>query len=81
MIPPFFKAQGNVSTVSGVLNASTYIGSAISTYGIAKLSDSIGWNNVVFLWFLIALGGAIICVVSIPAWRRKFSEKWGKLER
>lgn len=73
MIPPFFKLQGNVSTVSGILNASTYIGSAVSTYGIAKLSGSIGWNNVVFLWFLIALSGTVICMVSIPGWRRKFS--------
>ena len=73
MIPPFFKSQGNVSTVSGILNASTYIGSAVSTYGIAKLSGSIGWNNVVFLWFLIALSGTIVCMVSIPGWRRKFS--------
>ena len=73
MIPPFYKLQGNVSTVSGILNASTYIGSAVSTYGIAKLSGSIGWNNVVFLWFLIALSGTVICMVSIPGWRRKFS--------
>ena len=54
MIPPFFKSQGSVSTVSGILNASTYIGSAISTYGIARLSGSVGWHGTVFVWFLIA---------------------------
>ena len=31
MIPPFFEKRGNVSTVSGVLNSCTYVGSAIST--------------------------------------------------
>lgn len=72
MVPPFFKSQGNVSTVSGVLNACTYVGSAVSTYGIARLSGSIGWRNTVFVWFLIALGGTVLCLASIPAWKKKF---------
>lgn len=72
MIPPFFKAQGNVSTVSGILNASTYIGSALSTYGIARLSDSIGWNSTVFIWFLIAFSGVLLCALCIPKWKKEF---------
>ena len=74
MIPPFFKAQGNVSTVSGVLNACTYVGSAASTYGIARLSGSIGWQNTVFIWFLIALMGTILCLLCIPGWKKKFNQ-------
>lgn len=74
MIPPFFKAQGNVSTVSGVLNACTYVGSAASTYGIARLSGSIGWQNTVFIWFLIALMGTILCLLCIPEWNKKFNQ-------
>ena len=73
MVPPFFKSQGNVSTVSGVLNAYTYVGSAISTYGIARLSGSIGWQNTVFVWFLIALAGTAICFLSIHSWNKRFS--------
>lgn len=72
MVPPFFKSQGNVSTVSGILNSCTYIGSAISTYGIALLSEVIGWQSTVFVWFLIALGGAVLCLVSIPVWKKQF---------
>ena len=33
MIPPYFKNSGNVSAVSGLLNACTYVGSALSSYG------------------------------------------------
>lgn len=33
MLPVFFKEGGNVSTVSGTLNACTYVGSAFSTIG------------------------------------------------
>lgn len=72
MIPPFFKKYGNVSTVSGVLNACTYVGSAASTYGIAVLSEKIGWNQTIFVWFLIAIDGAVLCFGCVKAWRRKF---------
>lgn len=39
MVPGRFKAYGNISTVSGVLNFATYVGSALSTYGFARLSE------------------------------------------
>ncbi|MBQ7090138.1 MAG: MFS transporter, partial [Clostridia bacterium] len=44
MIPPFFAKYGIISTASGVLNSCTYIGSALSTYGVAVLSNQLGWN-------------------------------------
>lgn len=75
MIPPFFKGKGNVSFVSGMLNAGTYVGSAVSTYGIARLSESIGWRDTVFVWFLIALCGTIACIVAIPGWKKRFMQR------
>ena len=72
MIPPFFKKDGNVSAVSGILNSCTYIGSAISTYGIALFSEMIGWRYTVFLWFVIAATGAILCLLCIPHWSKKY---------
>ena len=71
MIPPFFKSQGNVSTVSGILNSCTYIGSAISTYGIAVLSENIGWSNTLLVWLLIALLGTAICIACVRPWKVK----------
>ena len=71
MIPPFFKSQGNVSTVSGILNSCTYIGSAISTYGIAVLSENIGWSNTLLVWLLIALLGTAICIACVRPWKLK----------
>lgn len=72
MIPPFFKKYGTVSTVSGVINSCTYIGSAVSTYGIAALSESIGWHDTIFVWFLVALAGTGICVLVTNPWKKKF---------
>lgn len=68
MIPPFFKKQGNVSTVSGVLNSCTYIGSATSTYGIAVLSDRIGWSSTLLIWVLLTFAGTLICIACARPW-------------
>lgn len=71
MIPPFFKNQGNVSTVSGILNSCTYIGSALSTYGIAVLSEKAGWNATLLVWCLIAAMGTVICMLCVKPWKKK----------
>jgi OPA family glycerol-3-phosphate transporter-like MFS transporter len=70
MVPRYYKENGCVSLVSGLLNSCTYVGSALSTYGIALLTEQIGWNSTILLWSLIALVGALICIVLIPAWRK-----------
>lgn len=70
MLPPYFKKYGNVSTASGVLNACTYIGSAISTYGIAVLSEKCGWQVTLLTWLGIALLGTVLCLVCIRPWRK-----------
>jgi len=69
LLPPFVQRHGNVSTVSGVLNACTYVGSAISTYGIALLSEHAGWQVTALVWFLIAALGTGICVVCSKIWK------------
>ena len=72
MLPVFFKDSGNVSTVSGTLNACTYVGSAISTYGIAKIEEIAGWNTTISVWMVIALAGMTFCFVCIPSWKKRF---------
>ncbi len=72
MLPVYFKEGGNVSTVSGTLNACTYVGSAISTYGIAKIEEVVGWNTTIFIWMLIALVGMLLCFICNPLWKKRF---------
>ena len=69
MVPPFFKRHGNISTVSGILNSCTYVGSALSTYGIALLSESAGWQVTALVWFGIAALGCGICVICGKIWK------------
>ncbi len=69
MLPSAFSRFGNVSMVSGLLNFCTYIGSAASTYGMAKISDTFGWHATVLSWAVIALGCAICCFVCVRKWK------------
>lgn len=74
ILPSFFKKYGNVSTVSGVLNSCTYIGSAISTYGIAVLSKNFGWSMTLVSWLIIAVVGTSVCFACFKTWAKNMAE-------
>ena len=69
-VPKRFKKFGNISTISGAINACTYVGAAISTYGISLLSETIGWRNTVGVWFIIAALGGVCCLIAMKPWKR-----------
>ena len=73
-VPKRFRKYGNISTVSGAINSCTYVGSAIATYGIAKISELHGWQFTAAVWFAIALIGLLCCAVAMVKWK-KFIEK------
>ncbi len=75
MVPPFFKKYGNVSTVTGILNACAYVGSGISTFVIALLSEKIGWQINLFIWCIIAIVGSLLCFCCIKPWGHFMREK------
>lgn len=64
IIPSYFKEKGNVSTVSGVINCASYIGTAISTYGVAAISQNFGWGFSIFSWSITALLGVILTFIA-----------------
>ena len=68
MVPPFFRRYGKISTVSGLLNCCAYVGSAVSTYGIALLSERAGWTATAFIWFVTALAGTALCFLGARSW-------------
>ena len=72
MLPPYFKRVGLTGTASGLLNSCTYIGSALSTYGVAAISEFAGWKITVLIWTGIALAGTVLCLVSIKPFKKKF---------
>jgi OPA family glycerol-3-phosphate transporter-like MFS transporter len=70
VVPKRFVKYGRVSTVSGVLNACTYIGAAASTYGFAALAETKGWNFTVGMWAAVAAAGMVICLVTSFLWKK-----------
>lgn len=68
MAPRQFRRFGRVSLVSGTLNSCTYVGSALSTYGIALLSESMGWQGTSLIWAAIAAVGAVVCLCVSNQW-------------
>lgn len=68
MIPAHFAKYGKVSFISGLINSCTYVGAAISTYGIAIFTDSFGWNKTILLWSIVAFVGAFICIAIAKKW-------------
>ena len=73
MVPAKFSKFGKVSFISGLINSSTYLGAAISTYGIAVFTDVFGWTKTIILWSAVAGVGALICIA--------LGKKWTKFKR
>ncbi|MBQ5900250.1 MAG: MFS transporter, partial [Clostridia bacterium] len=70
-----FRKYGKVSTASGVINASTYIGSAAFTYGIALLSEKFGWGLTLKIWILIAAMGTLFSFLASKRWMTQYQNR------
>lgn len=62
MLPRLLAGTEQIGFASGVLNGCVYIGSAISTYGFARISESFGWNGTIMTWCISSAIGAVICL-------------------
>lgn len=65
ILPSRFEKYGRVASVAGIINFFIYVGSAISTYGTAKLTELYGWNFTILSWAFFALIGFIACFMKL----------------
>lgn len=70
LVPPFFKRNGNISLISGLLNSCTYIGSALSGVGFALMARIFGWRGTIIGWAIICAVAAGICFAVVNAWQQ-----------
>jgi OPA family glycerol-3-phosphate transporter-like MFS transporter len=68
LMPLYFAKIGKVSTVTGILNSMAYVGSALSSFGIGVISQRYSWNVTIFIWFVLAIVGALICGIVKSTW-------------
>ena len=69
-VPAHFSGYGRVSSISGILNASTYIGSSLSAWLFGFLSERLGWEAVIGVWVILCLSGLIACSTVAIRWKR-----------
>ena len=70
LVPVKFEKYSKFTLVTGVINSCTYVGAAISTYGVAAVSENFGWNVTLCLWGVIAFIGMICCSVILKHWNK-----------
>ncbi len=70
LVPMQFAKYGKTATVTGVMNATAYIGCAAATYGFGIISDSIGWNGTVIVWIVIDVIALLFTTLNIKKWNR-----------
>lgn len=69
-VPGRFAKTGRASTVGGFCNACTYIGAASSMYGIALISEKMGWSATILSWIGILLMGVVFAILAF----KKYTE-------
>lgn len=69
-VPTNFIRWGRVSTISGLLNSTVYIGSSIATYGLGAVADVYGWSMLIRCLGVSAVAGLGLCVLAGPGWRK-----------
>ena len=74
-VPHRFASAGMVSTVAGLLNSATYVGVAVSGYGVAVFSDAHGWTATVIAWLCVAAVGTLALVFCLARWKRFISNQ------
>lgn len=65
------SANQNISSgfLTGIINASGYVGSTVSAYGLGAVADNMSWNAVIEILTLVAAAAIIFCVIALAAYR------------
>lgn len=75
MAPKHFVYTGKVSLVSGVMNAFTYVGSAIATFGYPLIQEASGLGTVKIVWVITAVLGLALCFGVSKLFRKQYIER------
>ncbi len=70
LVVPNFARYGKTSFVTGLINSASYLGSAISTYGVALVSEYFGWGGTMVSLLIVSVLGVAVALSSIPSLNR-----------
>lgn len=70
VIPIYFAWTGRISLLSGILNASVYIGSSAALFGIGAVAEYFSWEVLLFILCGVASLGMGLCVAAGIFWKK-----------
>lgn len=74
-MPIHFGLLGKASSATGVLNCASYVGSALSSYGIGKVAEFFGWNAAIVCWLGFALAALLLTRLGARKWQFFISDE------
>ncbi|MEG2117967.1 MAG: MFS transporter, partial [Clostridia bacterium] len=69
-IPLNFSKIGRSASMTGFLDACSYLASAVASVTIGLITVSHGWSVTILTWAAVALCGLLIAVIGIPVWKK-----------
>ena len=69
-LPARFVKSGRVSTVSGLVNAFTYVGSTLATSAVPWLVQATSWQATILSWCAVGLVCLAACLLIGRTWKR-----------
>ena len=67
-MPMRFRSHGFVATMSGMLNAVTYGGTAISTYAMSFLTDNS--SLLLIIWLIVLAVAIVFLLLGANKWKK-----------
>ncbi|AZN38979.1 MFS transporter [Paenibacillus albus] len=67
-VPTHFANYRKVSTVSGLVNACAYLGSAVSIYGISVLTEWSSWGFTILVLGCMSIIGLAVSMLCVRKW-------------
>ena len=76
IMPLALREKINSGFLAGAMNASCYIGSTASAYGLGRIADGSGWNRVTVVLLAASVAATVLAGFALTAWllRRKKRE-------
>jgi OPA family glycerol-3-phosphate transporter-like MFS transporter len=62
IMPLAMRDKMNTGFLAGLMNATCYIGSTVSAYGLGKIADGASWNFVIQLLFMASFAAVLLSV-------------------
>lgn len=67
--------RGGAAVLSGSLNAVTYVGAAVATWGFGSAAETFGWGAVFLLWLMMAAAALTVSLALASRWARFAAEQ------